>query len=94
MYKDLNPILHSQLRLAIVSLLVKNRSLEFKQIKEATKATAGNLSIQFKKLEQAGYISISKSFKNNYPLTTIAIKAEGLSAFEKYVDDLKKYLEP
>ncbi len=94
MYKDLNPILHSQLRLAIISLLVKNRSLEFKEIKEATKATAGNISIQFKKLELSGYINISKSFKNNYPLTTIEITAVGLSAFEKYVDDLKKYLEP
>jgi len=94
MYKDLNPILHSQLRLAIMSLLIKNKSLDFVEIKEKTEATAGNLSVQLKKLENAGYLTIIKTFKNNYPLTTINLTKNGLLAFEEYIESLKKYLEP
>ena len=94
MYKDLDPLLHSQLRLAIMSLLVKSRKLDFTTIKGDTKSTAGNLSIQLKKLEAANYIEISKSFRNNYPLTEIVLTRIGLAAFENYVNSLKKYLEP
>jgi len=92
MFKELNPILHSQLRLAVMSLLVKNSSMDFTKIKEETKATAGNLSIQLKKLETAGYIEISKSFKNNYPNTKVAITEKGLDAFDEYVKALRGYL--
>ncbi len=94
MYNNLNPILHSQLRLAIVSLLIKNKVMDFVEIKETTKATAGNISVQIKKLEDAEYIRVQKSFKNNYPLTTIKLTENGLLAFEQYVSDLKKYLQP
>ncbi len=94
MYNNLNPILHSQLRLAIISLLVKNRVMDFTEIKDGTKATAGNLSVQIKKLESAEYIMVLKSFKNNYPLTTVKLTEKGLLAFEQYVADLKRYLEP
>ena len=94
MYKDLDPLLHSQLRLAIMSLLVKSRKLDFTTIKGDTKSTAGNLSIQLKKLETAKYIKIKKSFKNNYPLTEVSLTNIGLNAFENYVNCLKKYLEP
>ena len=94
MYKELNPILHSQLRLTIVSLLIKNKVMDFTEVKAETKATAGNLSVQIKKLENAEYIRVLKSFKNNYPLTTIRLTEKGLLAFEQYVNDLKKYLEP
>ncbi|MBI9068760.1 MAG: transcriptional regulator [Salinivirgaceae bacterium] len=94
MYNDLNPILHSQLRLAIISLLVKNKAMEFTEIRAATNATAGNLSVQIKKLEAAEYITVLKSFKNNYPLTTLKLTQKGLLAFEEYVNELKKYLEP
>jgi predicted transcriptional regulator len=90
---ELNPLLHSQLRLAIISLLVKNGSVEFNTIKEKTNATAGNISVQLKKLESAKYLSIEKSFKNNYPLTTVSITKNGLMAFEEYVKALKGYLE-
>lgn len=94
MFQDLDPVLHSQLRLAIVSLLIKNKAMEFTEIKTKTQATAGNLSVQIKKLEEAGYVKVIKSFKDNYPLTTIRLTEKGLIAFEKYVADLKKYLEP
>ncbi|HKK59692.1 MAG TPA: transcriptional regulator [Salinivirga sp.] len=93
MYKDLDPILHSQLRLAVISLLVKNAKMEFNDLKTETKATAGNLSAQLKKLEQAEYISITKSFKNNYPLTKAAITKKGLIAFDEYVKRIQEYLK-
>ena len=65
MFADLNPILHSQLRLAIISLLVSEEKADFARIKEVTKATSGNISVQIQKLEAAGYISIKKTFKEN-----------------------------
>ncbi len=69
MYKELDPILHSPLRLAIVSLLMKEGELDFNTLKDKTGATSGNISVQLKKLEEAGYIEIEKSFRNNYPHT-------------------------
>lgn len=92
MLNELDPILHSQLRLAVVSLLVGLEEAEFVYIKEKTKATAGNLSLQLDKLKQAGYIEINKSFKNNYPVTRCKITKKGVKAFEKYVNDIKGYL--
>lgn len=94
MYKDLDPLLHSQLRLAIISMLVMSKKVEFTHIKEQTKAASGNISIQVKKLQEAGYIEVEKSFKNNYPKTMISITAKGVKAFENYVNDLKKYISP
>ena len=94
MFKDLDPVLHSQLRLAITSLLVSLEEAEFTYLKEKTKATAGNLSVQVEKLKQAGYINVKKSFRNNYPLTTCSITQKGISAFEAYVKALKGYIDP
>ena len=94
MYKDLDPLIHSQLRLAIISLLVACEKAEFTHIKEKTKATAGNISIQIKKLQEAGYIKVEKSFKNNYPNTMLSITGKGIKAFETYINNLKKYINP
>ena len=94
MYKDLDPLLHSQLRLAIVSMLVTSEKVEFTHIKEETKAAAGNISIQIKKLNEAGYINVEKSFKNNYPKTMLSITDKGVKAFESYVNELRKYINP
>ncbi len=93
MFKKLNPILHSQLRLAIMSFLVSNGKSDFNELKEITKATSGNLSVQLKKLEKAGYIKITKGFKNNYQHTTIEITEKGIDAFEEYVEAIKGYLK-
>lgn len=93
MFKHLDPLLHSQLRLAIVSLLVSVESADFTHIKEKTGATAGNLSVQIDKLEKAGYIKVKKSFKGKRPLTTCSIAPNGLEAFEKYVNHLKSYID-
>ena len=92
MFSDLDPILHSQLRLAIVSLLIAEEKADFARIKQATKATAGNISVQIQKLETAGYISVTKSSKDNYPNTEITLTHKGLLAFESYVEALKSYL--
>lgn len=92
MFKDLDPLLHSQLRLAIISLLVSVKKAEFTYLKEQTKATAGNLSVQLQKLKDANYIEIEKTFKDNYPQTTCKITKTGLKAFEEYVRNLKQYI--
>lgn len=92
MFKDLDPILHSQLRLAIMSLLIGVKEAEFTFIKESTNSTAGNLSVQVNKLKDAGYIDVTKKFKDNYPLTTCKITKKGIDAFELYVKILQEYL--
>lgn len=92
MHKELDPLIHSQLRLAIMSLLVSVESAEFTFLKEATQATAGNLSVQIDKLSQAGYIEVKKSYKNKKPLTTCSISKKGRAAFETYVQTLQQYI--
>lgn len=92
MFKDLDPILHSQLRLAVVSLLISVKEAEFTFLKGKTNATAGNLSVQIQKLKEAGYIDVIKQFRDNYPQTTCRITKKGIKAFEEYVKNLKEYL--
>lgn len=94
LYKDLDPLLHSQLRLAIVSMLMTNEEVDFNYVKEVTHATAGNISIQIKKLQEAEYIEVIKSFKKNYQNTSLKITEKGIKAFENYVESLKQYLKP
>jgi DNA-binding transcriptional ArsR family regulator len=92
MFKPLDPILHNQLRLAIISLLISVKSAEFKFLLEKTEATRGNLSVQITKLKEAGYIEVKKSYRDNYPLTTCRIAKKGISAFEEYVKSLEAYI--
>jgi DNA-binding MarR family transcriptional regulator len=94
MFNDLDPILHSQLRLSIVSILITVEEVNFNFIKDSTKAAAGNISIQINKLLEAGYINVEKTFKNNYPNTNISITDKGRKAFEEYVKSLEKYIYP
>jgi DNA-binding MarR family transcriptional regulator len=92
MFDELDPLLHSQLRLAVMSLLISAEAAEFTFLKEKTNATAGNLSVQLDKLQEAGYITVEKSFKGKRPLTTCRITSVGIQAFEKYVNTLKQYI--
>mgnify|MGYP001189968841 CR=1 FL=1 len=92
MFKDLDPILHSQLRLAVMSLLISVKEAEFTFLREKTNATAGNLSVQIQKLKDAGYIDVIKQFKDNYPQTICKITRQGIKAFEVYVETLQSYL--
>ncbi len=93
MFKELNPILHNQLRLSIMSLLINVESGEFSWLLEKTDSTRGNLSVQISKLKEAGFIKVKKSFRNNYPLTTCRITKKGIDAFEKYVEAISSYLK-
>lgn len=93
MFKELDPLLHSQLRLAVMSILVSVESAEFTYLKEKTKATAGNLSVQLSKLKEAGYIKVEKKFKDNYPQTICSLTPAGLKAFEAYVKALESYID-
>lgn len=94
MFKPLDPLLHSELRLAVMSLLIGTESAEFPFIKEQTGATAGNLSVQLDKLAAAGYITVEKTFKGKRPCTLCRITPTGLKAFEEYVETLREYLTP
>ena len=93
MFKELDPILHGQLRLAIMSILISTEEAEFTFLKEKTGATSGNISVQLDKLEKANYISIIKSFRGKRPLTTCRITKKGVKAFENYVNQLKTYIQ-
>ena len=92
MFKDLDPILHSQLRLAVMSLLMSVKEAEFTFLREKTNATAGNLSVQIQKLKDAGYIDVVKQFKDNYPQTMCKVTSSGIKAFDQYVKNLQAYL--
>lgn len=92
MFKELDPLLHSELRLAIVSLLISVECADFTYIREKTGATPGNLSVQIEKLSCAGYIEVEKGYRGKIPRTTCKITATGAEAFEKYVDALKSYI--
>ena len=94
MFKDLDPLLHSQLRLGVISLLISLEKAEFTFLKEKTQSTAGNLSVQLDKLSEAGYITIEKSYRGKKPLTTCRITKKGIKAFEDYVNNLKQYIQP
>jgi DNA-binding MarR family transcriptional regulator len=94
MLKDLDPLLHSQLRLGVMSLLMSAESAEFNFLKEKTNATGGNLSVQLDKLSEAGYITIEKTYRDNRPLTRCRITKKGMKAFEDYVASLKDYIRP
>lgn len=93
MFKNLDPILHSQVRLAIMSILIGVSSAEFAFLLENIETTKGNLSFQLTKLKEAGYIQIKKSFRNNYPLTTVKITEIGINAYEAYVDAISEYFK-
>ena len=93
MFKPLDPLLHSQLRLAVMSLLISVESAEFTFIRDKTQSTAGNLSVQLEKLSQAGYITLEKSFRGKKPVTTCKVTKQGIQAFEEYVAALKPYID-
>lgn len=91
-FSELDPVLNTPVRLAIVSILIKVKQADFNTLMEATQTTQGNMSHQLKKLNDQGYISIEKTFKGNYPLTLCTLTGKGKKAFEQYVEAIKKYL--
>jgi DNA-binding MarR family transcriptional regulator len=93
MFKDLDPLLHSQLRLAVMSILISVEEADFVFLKEQTEATSGNLSVQINKLNEAGYISVQKIFQGKMPRTVCMITTKGVNAFDAYVKNLRGYIK-
>ncbi len=93
MFPELDPLLHSELRLAVMSILIGVESADFSFLREQTGATAGNLSVGLEKLAAAGYIKIEKTFRGKMPRTLCRITPQGTQAFQEYVDVLKGYLK-
>lgn len=92
MFKNLNPLLHSELRLAVMSILLSVEEADFVFLKEETQSTAGNLSVQLDKLAKAGYIEVVKTFIGKKPHTSCRMTDAGRDAFQEYVDALKSYI--
>ena len=92
MFKELDPLLHSELRLGVMSILISVESADFTYIRKQTGATSGNLSVQLEKLSKAGYITIEKGFNGKVPRTTCLITKGGIKAFSEYVEALQTYI--
>lgn len=90
--RELNPLLHSQLRLAVISILMNVEEADFVYLREKTEATAGNLSVQLDKLSTAGYITVEKGFAGKKTRTVCRITPHGRNAFEEYVNALREYI--
>ena len=90
--KELNPLLHSQLRLAVMSILMNVDEADFVYLREQTASTAGNLSVQLDKLANAGYIEVSKGFAGKKTRTVCKVTDSGRGAFEEYVSALREYI--
>ena len=93
MLKELNPIIHSQLRLSIMTLLLSVEEADFTRLREQTGASAGNISVQIDKLSEAGYIEVRKEFVGKKTHTSCRITERGRKAMEEYVSDLREYLK-
>lgn len=91
-FKNLDPLLSNQLRLAVMSLLISVDSAEFTFLKEATEASSGNLSVQLSKLEESGYIHILKTYQGKIPKTICSATKVGIAAFQKHFASLNSYL--
>ena len=90
--RELDPLLHSQLRLAVMSVLMNVEEADFVFLKEKTESTAGNLSVQLDKLSAAEYITVEKGFVGKKTRTVCRITPRGRKAFEDYVEALRDYI--
>jgi DNA-binding MarR family transcriptional regulator len=91
--KELDPLLHSQLRLAVVSILMSVNEADFVYLRKETESTAGNLSVQLDKLAEAGYITTQRILDGKKTRTLCRMTKKGKKAFEDYVEALKDYLD-
>ena len=91
-FETLDTIVHAPVRLAILTVLISVKSVDFTYLKEVTETTDGNLGTHLQKLEDVGYVKVEKSFVGKKPKTTLSITKFGRKAYEKYVDDIGAYL--
>lgn len=92
--KELDPLIHSQLRLAVLSILMSVEGADFMYLKEKTGATTGNLSVQITKLSEAGYVEVDKTFRNKRPRTVCRMTEKGREAFVGYIATLRELVSP
>ena len=85
MFLQLDRVIHEKGRMAIMSLLAANPSMSFTELRDTLKLTDGNLTTHIKKLQQAGYVGVTKTFLKKRPLTTCSLTKEGRKAFEEYL---------
>ncbi len=90
----LNKIIHERARLLILTYLASNekQAIRFNELQQDLKLTSGNLSVQLRKLEQAAYVHIHKTFKANKPYTTVSITPEGMDALNQYVAEMERII--
>jgi DNA-binding MarR family transcriptional regulator len=88
----IDEVIHGRMRLGIMVYLADVETADFTELKTVLEATQGNLSVHLKKLEEAGYVTIDKSFKDNKPLTRITLTGEGRSAFAAYLEALGRLI--
>ena len=86
---ELDRLIHERMRLGIVSALAGNETLTFNELKKILKTTDGNISVHARKLEDAGYITCSKSFDGRVPRTEYKLTSQGRKAFERYIDHME-----
>jgi DNA-binding MarR family transcriptional regulator len=92
-FLQLDRLIHEKGRLAILSMLAASPELSFTELREALGMTDGNLTTHIRTLQQAGYVSVTKSFQNNRPLTTCALTAAGRKAFGHYINLLERIVQ-
>ncbi len=92
-YQQLDEIIHSRIRLAVMAVLISVDEAEFIFLREKVNATDGNLSTHLKKLEDGGYVAVNKSFENRKPITRYLLTSKGRKAFEIYVERLEKMIK-
>jgi DNA-binding MarR family transcriptional regulator len=90
-FSELDPIIHSRVRLAIMVLLLNSKSASFTYLKKEIAVSDGNLSSHLSKLESVDYINIRKHFMHKKPVTVISLTDKGRDALEKYTDNLEGY---
>ena len=89
---QLDPVIHSQVRLSVMSILAAAKEADFNTLKKMTGATDGNLSTHLTKLEEAGYMKVKKSFKGKKPQTTCSLTEKGKKAFKEYLKGLEEII--
>lgn len=92
-FLQLDRVIHEKGRLAIMSMLAASPELSFTEMRDALNMTDGNLTTHIRTLQEAGYVSVTKSFQNNRPLTTCALTATGKRAFTNYINLLEQIIQ-
>ena len=92
-FLQLDRVIHEKGRLAIMSMLAANAEMSFTEMRDSLSMTDGNITTHIRTLQEAGYVSVTKSFQNNRPLTTCSLTASGRKAFSSYINLLEQIIQ-